>query len=257
LDFKTISGCEEVTGVSFVCPSQVPAKLAFDVLNQMHDRTWSLSQPVYDRSKVYLDSLLCDIDSGIFYMKANIHHKSVSQVVTLVKSVLTKEILKTQVPYVPSGMYHCVATKNDKPTIEPVKEGVFVKMPDPEHMTEVAKSWFWMQKLPNDIFPLLQNVMCDEAKEIMRSNPLGSTQIGIEFLNLRDSRIATNISGGMLLVFATFLILSQTYRELKLVVETYNNKSKGLVSKVNVTLPMDFQKTAQDLEACILENNSS
>jgi hypothetical protein len=189
-------------------------------------------------------------------MKANIHNKTVSEVVTLVKSVLTKEILKTQVPYVPSGMCHCIAQKNDKPTIEPVQEGVFVKMPDPEHMTEVAKSWFWMQKLPEKFFPLLQDVMCDVAKEILRSNPLGSTQIGINILDLRDSRIATNIPGGMLLVFATFLILSQTHRQLKLVIETYNNKSKGLVSKVNVALPMDFQNTAQELEACILENNS-
>jgi len=81
LDFQTIKSCEEVTGVSFVRPSQVPANLAFDVLNQMHDRTWKLLQPDYDRSKVYLDSLLCDIDSGIFHMKSNIRNKSVSQVI--------------------------------------------------------------------------------------------------------------------------------------------------------------------------------
>jgi hypothetical protein len=47
LDFKTVTCCKDVTGDSFVCPSQVPVKLAFDVLNQMHDRTWSLSQPIH------------------------------------------------------------------------------------------------------------------------------------------------------------------------------------------------------------------
>ena len=169
LDFKTVRCCKEVTGDSFVRPSQVPVKLAFDVLNLMHDRTWSLSQPVLERSKVFLETLLCDIDSGICYMKAKSHKYSVSQVITLVKSVLTKEILKTQVSYVPSGMCHGVATENDKPTIEPAETGVFVKLPDPDHMTEVAKSWFWMKTLPTGFFSLLQDVLCDVAKELLRS----------------------------------------------------------------------------------------
>ena len=256
LDFKTVRCCKEVTGDSFVRPSQVPVKLAFDVLNLMHDRTWSLSQPVLERSKVVLETLLCDIDSGICYMKAKSHKYSVSQVITLVKSVLTKEILKTQVSYVPSGMCHGVATENDKPTIEPAETGVFVKLPDPDHMTEVAKSWFWMKTLPTGFFSLLQDVLCDVAKEILRSNHLGSTQVGINILDLRDSRIATAIPGGMLLVLSAFLILSQTHRGLKLVIETYNNKSKGIVVKVDATAPLNFQKTAEELEACIFENNS-
>ena len=73
-------------------------------------------------------------------MKAKSHKHSVSQVITLVKSVLTKEILKTQVSYVPSGMCHGVATEKDKLTIKPAETGVFVKLPDPDHMTEIAKS---------------------------------------------------------------------------------------------------------------------
>jgi len=256
LDFKTIICCKEVTGDSFICPSQVPIKLAFNVLNQMHDRTWSLSQPVLETSKVFLESLLCDIDSGIFYLKAKSHNRSVSQVITLVKSVLTKEILKTQVSYVPSGMLHQTARQNEKPTIEPAGEGVFIKLQDPYHMTEVAKSWFWMKTLPTGFFSLLQDVMCEVAKEILCSDHLGSTQIGINILDLRHSRIATNIPGGMLLVFSAFLILSQAHQDLRLVIETYNNKSKGLVSKADVTAPFTFQKTAEELESCILENNS-
>jgi hypothetical protein len=249
LDFKTIKCCKEVTGDSFICPSQVPIKIAFNVLDQMHDRTWSLSQPVLERSKVFLESLLCDIDSGIFYLKAKSHNNSVSQVITLVKSVLTKEILKTQVSYVPSGMLHQTARQNEMPTIEPAGEGVFIKLQDPYHMTEVAKSWFWMKTLPTGFFSLLQDVMCEVAKEILRSDHLGSTQIGINILDLRHSRIATNIPGGMLLVLSAFLILSQAHQDLRLVIETYNNKSKGLVSKADVTEPFTFQKTAEELES--------
>ena len=147
--------------------------------------------------------------------------------------MLTKEILKTQVSYVPSGMLHQTARQNEMPTIEPAGEGVFIKLQDPYHMTEVAKSWFWMKTLPTGFFSLLQDVLCDVAKEILRSNHLGSTQIGINILDLRDSRISTTIPGGMLLVLSAFLILSQIHRDLKLVIETYNNKSKGIVIKVD------------------------
>jgi hypothetical protein len=47
------------------------------------------------------------------------------------------------------------------------------------------------------------------------------------------------------MVLSTFLKLTNTYAGLKLVVETYNNKSKGLISKVTVATPLDFQKTVR------------
>ncbi len=255
LDFKTVNSCEDITeGLSFVCPSKVPVSLAFRVLTKMHDRTWRFLQPVREKSECVLDALFCDIDSGIFYLKAKPHASSLSDIVLHVKSVLTNEILKCQVPYVPSGNFHGIT--QEKPTIEPVSGGLFVKLPDPEHMTEVAKSWLWMKTMPSEFLTCVQNVMCDVAKEILRLSPLGSTQIALGFLELKHSRVATNVPGGLLMVFSAFLLLSKKYPGLKLVVETYNNKSKGLVSKVDVTKPLDFQTTSVEMQRLILQNNS-
>ena len=255
LDFTTARSCEDITeGLSFVCPSKVPFQLAFRVLTQMHDRKWSLLQPTCDRSKVVLDTLLCDIDSGIFYLEAKCHSETLTNIILRVKSVLTSEIQKSHVPYVPSGRFHGLA--QEKPTIEPAEKGVFVKMPDPEHMVEVAKSWLWIKQIPSDFLTCVQTVMCDVAKEILRLSALGSEQIAVNILELKHSRIATYVPGGLLMVFSTFLMLSNIYPGLKLVVETYNNKSKGLISKVAVSMLLDFQNTADELQRLIFENNS-
>ena len=124
LDFKTVKSCDNITeGLSFVCPSKVPVELAFRVLTKMHDRTWSLLQPVCEQSEAVLDTLICDIDSGIFYLQAKSQTSSLTDIILQVKSVLTSEIQKCQVPYVPSGVFHGIT--QDKPTIEP-SGGVFV-----------------------------------------------------------------------------------------------------------------------------------
>jgi hypothetical protein len=162
---------------------------------------------------------------------------------------------KTQVLYVPGGILHSVA-KTDKPTIETIQGGTFVKMPDPEHLSEVAKTWFWIKPLPPDFFSHLQDALCDTAKEILSSNSLGSHQVGIEILQLRHSKIATPIPGGLLLVISAFLKLSQMYPNLKLVLETYNGKTKGLIAQVDVSMSLDLQKTADDLESCIIDFDS-
>jgi hypothetical protein len=169
LDFTDVKSCEEITeGLSFVCPSKVPVNLAFRVLTQMHERNWRLSPPTRERSQVVLNTLICDIDSGIFHLVATPHSETLKNVVLRVKTVLTGEILKSQVPYVPSGRFHGLA--QEKPTIEPAESGVFVKMPDPEHMTEVAKSWLWMKQIPPCFLTSVQTVMCDVAKEIFGPN---------------------------------------------------------------------------------------
>ena len=203
LDFKTVKNCDDVTeGLSFVCPSKVPVELAFRVLTKMHDRTWSLLQPVCEQTEAVLDTLFCDIDNGIFYLQAKPQTSSLTDTILRVKSVLTSEIQKCQVPYVPSGVFHGIT--QEKPTIEPV-DGVFVKLPDPEHMSEVAKSWLWIKTMPSDFLTCVQTVMCDVAKEILRLSPLGSTQISTNILDLKHSRVATNVPGGLLMIFSAFL----------------------------------------------------
>ena len=254
LDFKTVKNCDDVTeGLSFVCPSKVPVELAFRVLTKMHDRTWSLLQPVCEQTEAVLDTLFCDIDNGIFYLQAKPQTSSLTDTILRVKSVLTSEIQKCQVPYVPSGVFHGIT--QEKPTIEPV-DGVFVKLPDPEHMSEVAKSWLWIKTMPSDFLTCVQTVMCDVAKEIFSLSPLGSNHISTSILDLKHSRVATNVPGGLLMIFSAFLILSQQYKGLKLVLETYNNKSKGIITKVDVTAPLNFRNTSVELQRLVYENNS-
>ncbi len=104
--------------------------LAFEVLNMMHDRTWMLSKPsVLDKSTVGLESLRCDIDSGIFYLKSKkkTSGKSVKDIVSCVTTMLTREMKKTQVLYVTGVILHSIA-KTDKPTLETVQGGDFVKI---------------------------------------------------------------------------------------------------------------------------------
>lgn len=260
LDFKNVKSCQQFldcAGGSFMCPSEVPVKLAFDILKQMHDRTWSLLPPAaLEQSTIALSSLHCDIDSGILYLKAKKQprQQSLQEIIASVELVLTKEMKKTQVCFVPSGKLHGNAG-TDKPTIECAEGGVFLKMPDPEHMTEVAKSWFWMRKLPDDFISQLRDTMCEIAKEILSSSCLGLNQVGIDFLHLQDSRIATHIPGGILLVTSAFLKLSQTHPDLMLVIETYNGKAKGLVTQVNVA-SMDLRKAADELELRMMEFDS-
>ena len=90
----------------------------------MHDRTWMLSKPSdLDKSTVVIDSLHCDIDSGIFYLKSTkkTSEKSVKDIVSCVNSMLTKEMKRTQVLYVPGGILHSIA--KTKPTIEAIVLG--------------------------------------------------------------------------------------------------------------------------------------
>ena len=123
-------------------------------------------------------------------------------------------------------------------------------------MSEIAKSWFWIKPLPPNFFVHLQDTLCDVAKCILSSTCLGLNQVGIEILDLRHSKIATPIPGGLLLVISSFLKLSQMYPNLKLVLETFNGKTKGLIAQVDVNMSMDFQKTADDLESRIIDFDS-
>ena len=123
-------------------------------------------------------------------------------------------------------------------------------------MTEVAKSWLWIETMPSDFLTCVQTVMCDVAKEILRLSPLCSTQISTNILDFKHSRVATNVPGGLLMIFSAFLLLSQKYKGLKLVLETYNNKSKGILTKVDVTAPLNFHNTSVELQRLIYDNNS-
>ena len=57
-------------------------------------------------------------------------------------------------------------------------------------------------------------------------------------------------------MISAFLKLSQMYPNLKLVLETFNGKNKGLTAQVDVSMSLDLQKTADDLEACIFDFDS-
>jgi hypothetical protein len=60
----------DASKISCVAPSDVSVETAFKALGQMHDRSWRLKAPTMDKSNVLLSSLNCDVDYGLFYIKA-------------------------------------------------------------------------------------------------------------------------------------------------------------------------------------------
>ena len=257
-----VETCSGKSGHAYVCPSVVPVKTALKALNQMHDRSWKLTVPNYDASKVMLTSMSTDVDYGLFYLKAkNVSgpNRNVASIVQTAKRYLTPEFEKTSVFFVPAGKLHSIVTKDgDKPTIQP-EHGVFVKLPDPEHMSEVAKAWlYFTKKLPSAFLTDVQQALCTAACEILCEHGVGTDQMALRILDLKSSQTGVHVPGGLLLVISAFLILAESYPEVNLVLETFNGKHKGIFSKVQLDLAgtPDLQCSGDELDARMVSLNS-
>jgi hypothetical protein len=171
--------CSKHAQVKSSCfaPSDVPVETAFKALEQMHDRSWRLKAPTRDKSNVLLSSLNCDVDYGLFYIKAKPILGAIQQVesiVNSVKSMITLEFEKSSVFYCPGGKLHCIVGKEgEKPTIEPEGKGVFIKLPDPDHISEVAKAWFYVKHLPDEFLSHVQDALVTTAVEILPKTRYG------------------------------------------------------------------------------------
>jgi len=249
-----VETCSGKSGHTYGCPSAVPVKTALKALNQMHDRSWSLAVPSYDQSNVVLASLSADVDYALFYMKAKKQtFQNVAFIVQTAKRYLPKESEKTSVFFVPAGKRHSIVTRDsDKPTIEP-DNGVFIKLPDPEHMAEVAKAWLYVKvkKLPDAFLTDVQHALCTAAREILCEHGVGSDQMAVSILALKSSHTGVRVPGGLLLVISAFLILTEKYPEANLVFETFNGKQKGLFSNVQLdsTGQPNLQRSGDELDA--------
>jgi hypothetical protein len=228
----------ETAKTSCLAPSEVSVETALKALEQMHDRSWRLSAPTIEKSNILLSSLKCDVDYGLFYIKAKPTSRAITNVesiVNCVKSFVTLEFEKSSVFYCPGGKLHCIVGKDgEKPTIEPDGRGVFVKLPDPDHMSEVAKAWFYVKNLPPNFMSDVQNALVSTAVAILSTNGMGDDQMALSILKMKSSTTGAYIPGGLLLVVSAFFLLTQTHQDVQLVLETFNGKQKGLFSQVEV-----------------------
>jgi hypothetical protein len=239
--FKQYLECcskHDAAEISCLVPSEVSVETAFKALEHMHDRSWRLKAPTLDKSKVLLSSLNCDVDYGLFYIKAKPilgAIQKVESIVKRVKSMITLEFEKSSVFYCPSGKLHCIVGKDgEKPTIEPDGSGVFVKLPDPDHLSEVAKAWFYVNKFPPNFLSDVQNALVSTAIEILSTHGMGDDQMALNIIIMKSSTTGAYIPGGLLLIVSAFFLLAQTHPDVKLVLETFNGKQKGLYSSVEV-----------------------
>jgi hypothetical protein len=228
----------DTSKTSCLVPSEVPLETALKALEQMHDRSWRLSASTVDKSNILLSSLNCDVDYGLFYIKAKPTSRAIQNIESIVngvKSFISLEFEKSSVFYCPSGKLHCIVGKDgDKPTIEPDDNGVFVKLPDPDHMSEVAKAWFYVKKLPPNFLSDVQNALVSAAIEVLSTHGMGDDQMDLSILKMKSSTKGAYIPGGLLLIVSAFFLLAQMHPDVKLVLETFNGKQKGLFSPVEV-----------------------
>ena len=91
-----------------------------------------------------------------------------------------------------------------------------------------------MKKLTDAFLTDVQEAVCNAAHEILCTHGLGADQMAVSILTLKSSQTGVHVPGGLLLVISAFLILAQKYPEVRLVLETFNGKRKGLFSKVHL-----------------------
>jgi hypothetical protein len=123
--------------------------------------------------------------------------------------------------------------------------------------------WFFFeqQTVPASCIDKIKSVFKAVAKSIVDLDEFSSTETKFLANNVIDSDSTsqvTMIRGGILLSVASFLILSHDEPSLKLVIETYNGKQKGM--SVNVTIDAcgtpDLALAASKLTTQVIESRS-
>jgi len=100
--------------------------------------------------------------------------------------------------------------------------------------------------------------MCNAAHEILCRHGLGADQMAVNILNLKSSQTGVHVPGGLLLVISAFMILAEKYPEVRLVLETFNGKQKGLFAKVHLDsegIP-DLERSGNELDGRMVSLNS-
>jgi hypothetical protein len=226
----------------YLLPSELSAMQAWKCLQMQARYDWSIRMEgsLLQSKEVLLQSLTLDLDYGLIFLSActisSMTHKLAIQVV---ENVLSTSQKMSATGYVPNGTNWKFATDTRFLPTMYEKDSKYVLVPTPEHGAEVCKMWFFFDQntIPESCIDKIKSVFKTVAKLIVDLDESSSTETKFLANNIIDSDSTsqvTMIRGGILLSVVSFLILSHKEPSLKLVIETYNGKQKGM--SVNVTI---------------------
>ncbi len=250
----------------FLLPSELSASQAWKCLQMQARYDWNIGMEgsLLQTQEVLLQSLALDLDYGLVFLSAckisNMTHKIAIQAV---ENVLSPSLKMSATGYVPNGTNWKFATDTRfLPTIYD-KDNAYVLVPTPEHGAEVCKMWFFFEhtSVPASCIDKIKSVFKVVAKSIVDLDESSATDMKFLAKNIIDSDSSsqvTMIRGGILLSVVSFLILSRKEPSLKLIIETYNGKHKGM--SVNVTIDAcgtpDLALAASKLTTQVIESRS-
>jgi hypothetical protein len=250
----------------YLLPSELSAKQAWKCLQMQARYDWNVETEgsLLQNQEVLLQSLTLDLDYGLVFLSActisSMTHKLAIQAV---ENVLSKCQKMSATGYVPNGTNWKFATDTRFLPTMYEKDNKYVLVPTPEHGAEVCKMWFFFeqQTVPASCIDKIKSIFKAVAKLIVDLDESSSTEtkfLANDVIDSDSTSQVTMIRGGILLSVVSFLILSHDQPSLKLVIETYNGKQKGM--SVNVTIDAcgtpDFTLAASKLTTQVIESRS-
>jgi hypothetical protein len=253
-------------GSSYLLPSELSAKQAWKCLQMQASYDWSIGMEgsLLQNQEVVLQLLTLDLDYGFVLLSpCNINSMTHSLAIRAVESVLSAFHKMSATGYVPNGTNWKFATDTRfLPTMYD-KDNKYVLVPTPEHGGEVCKMWFVFetQDVPESCIDKIKSVFKAVARSIVDLDESCAAPTKFVAKNVIDSDSTsqvTMIRGGILLSVASFLILSREEPSLKLAIETYNGKQKGMSVNVDIDASgnPNLAVAASKLTAQMIENKS-
>jgi hypothetical protein len=250
----------------FLLPSELSVKQAWKCLQMQARYDWNIGieGSLLQTQEVLLQSLTLDLDYGLVFLSAckisSMTHKIAIQAV---ENVLSTSQKMSATGYVPNGTnWKFAEDTRFLPTIYD-KDDKYVLVPTPEHGAEVCKMWFFFEQkaAPASCIEKIKSVFKAVAKSIVDLDASCATDMKFVAKTIIDSDSSsqvTMIRGGILLSVVSFLILSREVPSLKLALETYNGKQKGMSVNVNIDASgtPDLAVAASKLTAQVIESKS-
>ena len=249
--------------VKFLSPSEVKTSQAWQCLKLQTNNDWKIEIPRIDAEKTELCSMGLDFDYGLIYLEAcyGLVHLQMDIMIAAIERIIPKEASMSPTPYVPRGTNFRFAD-SDLPTINQKDSGVYILVPAPVHTIEVCKMWFYVETefKPDNFLEHIRLCFRTAAQRIVHLDNYSTTetkQIALSVINSESSTQSTQIRGGILLSIAAYCLLSKTVQNVRLVMETYNGKHKGMSVNVSIekSIP-NLTAAAASLAQLVCNGNS-
>ena len=226
--------------MKLLTPGEVKASQAWQCLKLQTSNDWKIEMPEINAEDVELCSMGLDFDYGLIYLEAcdSLVHLQTDVMIDALEKILPQESRMSPTPYIPRGTNFRFADDSDLPTINQ-KDGFYVLVPTPVHAIEVCKIWFFVEKrlAPKNFLDKIRLCFVTAAERIVQLD-INSTpetkQISCSVIHSESSSQSTQIRGGILLSLVAYCLLSKIVQNVRLVLETYNGKQKGM--SVNVSI---------------------